>query len=149
MAIESLTKLKFTTQSDVWSFGVVLWELFSLGETPYPGNTKNRNSKRLLNAVVNLLISVIYAEIDTLKKMITFLHKEKRLKKPSRMPKSVGDIMAKCWVNDPKERPDISQLETELGNMLEEEDVQNHFLRLMDRPYYVQMDSFKDTASDE
>jgi len=64
------------------------------------------------------------------------------------MPKCVGGVMAKCWVNDPKERPDFSQLETELGKMLEE-DVQNHFIRLMDRPYYVQMNSLKDTTSDE
>lgn len=72
--------------------------------------------------------------------MTTFLRQEKRLKKPSVMPRSVGDVMAKCWVSDPKERPNFAQLETELGNMLEE-DVQNHFLRLMDRPYYVQMNS--------
>jgi len=56
------------------------------------------------------------------------------------MPIPVSDLMMKCWENDPKERPDFSHLDTKLGNMVED-DVHSHFLRMMDRPYYIETNS--------
>lgn len=37
LAPESLHDAVFNTKTDVWAFGIVLWELFSLGQEPYPG----------------------------------------------------------------------------------------------------------------
>lgn len=37
-APEFIANREFTSSSDVWSYGIVLWELFSLGAAPYPGN---------------------------------------------------------------------------------------------------------------
>ncbi|OTF77720.1 hypothetical protein BLA29_015224 [Euroglyphus maynei] len=51
MAPESVRKMIFTPYSDVWSFGVVLWEIMSFGEQPYRGRPDMEVKKLLANNV--------------------------------------------------------------------------------------------------
>lgn len=94
MAIESLTDHIFSSQSDVWSYGVLLWELFSLGKLPYPG----RNAKF---------------------ELIKVLQNGYRMEKPDNAPNFFGQIMADCWKLEPNERPTFVQLQQMIGDYME------------------------------
>ncbi|XP_076834793.1 tyrosine-protein kinase receptor TYRO3 [Brachyhypopomus gauderio] len=88
IALESLADNVYTTQSDVWAFGVTMWEIMALGQTPYPG-------------VEN---SEIYE----------YLIKGERLKRPPDCPDEVYEIMHSCWSPVPKCRPSFQHLISQL-----------------------------------
>uniref|UniRef100_A0A672PFP2 Tyrosine-protein kinase receptor TYRO3 n=1 Tax=Sinocyclocheilus grahami TaxID=75366 RepID=A0A672PFP2_SINGR len=84
IALESLADNVYTTQSDVWAFGVTMWEIMTRGQTPYPG-------------VEN---SEIYE----------YLIKGERLKQPPDCPADIYEIMHSCWSPVPKCRPSFQHL---------------------------------------
>uniref|UniRef100_A0A671LCS0 Tyrosine-protein kinase receptor TYRO3 n=1 Tax=Sinocyclocheilus anshuiensis TaxID=1608454 RepID=A0A671LCS0_9TELE len=84
IALESLADNVYTTQSDVWAFGVTMWEIMTRGQTPYPG-------------VEN---SEIYE----------YLIKGERLKQPPDCPADIYEIMHSCWSPVPKCRPSFQRL---------------------------------------
>ncbi|XP_074547915.1 tyrosine-protein kinase receptor TYRO3 [Halichoeres trimaculatus] len=88
IALESLSDNVYTTQSDVWAFGVTMWEVMTRGQTPYPG-------------VEN---SEIYE----------FLIKGERLKKPAHCRDDIYEIMHSCWSPVPKCRPSFKHLVDQL-----------------------------------
>ena len=141
MAIESLTERIFSTQSDVWSYGVLLWELFSLGKVPYPGEIWNPF------VYICLLLSLyIYwcQGMDVGHLLIKTIQKGYRMEKPDNASNFFGDILTKCWKADPKERPTFSQLEeTICGHM--ELTVSSNYLNL--DASYTKINQEKDTAS--
>ncbi|XP_023684262.1 tyrosine-protein kinase receptor TYRO3 [Paramormyrops kingsleyae] len=94
IALESLADNVYTTQSDVWAFGVAMWEIMTRGQTPYPG-------------VEN---SEIYE----------YLIKGERLKQPSDCRDDVYEIMHSCWSPVPKCRPSFRQLIDQLDAVLAE-----------------------------
>lgn len=94
MAVESIRSGIFSTQSDVWSYGVVLWELFSLARTPYPG-FDNR--------------SVLHMLSDGY-----------RMEKPEFAPQRLYDFMLECWNVEPAKRPSFTDLACKLGVLLED-----------------------------
>ncbi|XP_067114605.1 angiopoietin-1 receptor [Osmerus mordax] len=94
MAIESLNYSVYTTNSDVWSFGVLLWEIVSLGGTPYCG----------------LTCAELYEKLP----------QSYRLEKPLNCDDEVYDLMRQCWREKPYERPSFAQILVSLNRMLEE-----------------------------
>ena len=93
MAPESLIDCVFSSQSDVWSFGIVLWELFSLCQMPYPGMSLSQLVQGLKNGY--------------------------RMDKPEYATNYIGSVMAECWNAIPSQRPTFCQLEQDLKNQLE------------------------------
>ncbi|XP_044853305.1 fibroblast growth factor receptor 3-like [Mauremys mutica] len=92
MALEALFDGVYTHQSDVWSFGVLLWEIFTLGGSPYPGIPSEE--------------------------LFKFLKEGNRLDKPANCTHDLYMIMKECWHVVPSERPTFKQLVEDLDRVL-------------------------------
>uniref|UniRef100_A0A8C6SDP3 receptor protein-tyrosine kinase n=1 Tax=Neogobius melanostomus TaxID=47308 RepID=A0A8C6SDP3_9GOBI len=92
MAIESLFDHIYTTQSDVWSFGVLLWEIVTLGGNPYPGIAP----ERLFN-----LLKTGY-----------------RMERPENCSEEMYSLMLRCWKQEADKRPTFSDISKELEKMM-------------------------------
>ncbi|XP_026147831.1 vascular endothelial growth factor receptor 1 isoform X2 [Mastacembelus armatus] len=94
MSPESIFDKVFTTQSDVWSYGILLWEIFSLGASPYPG-----------------------LHIDE-----EFCHRLKggtRMRAPEYSTPEIYSTMLTCWEASPSDRPTFTDLVETLGDLLQ------------------------------
>ncbi|XP_072352881.1 vascular endothelial growth factor receptor 2 isoform X1 [Scyliorhinus torazame] len=100
MAPETIFDKVYTTQSDVWSFGVLLWEIFSLGASPYPG-----------------------VQID--EEFCQRLKEGTRMRCPEYASAEIYQTMLDCWHGDYKARPVFPELVEHLGNLLQANAQQN------------------------
>ncbi|XP_029175598.1 proto-oncogene tyrosine-protein kinase receptor Ret [Nylanderia fulva] len=94
MAPESLADHVYTSKSDVWSFGVLLWELVTLGSSPYPG-VDVHNLYNLLKAGY-------------------------RMEKPPNCSQQLYKLMVSCWHQEPSMRPSFKELTSHWERMLED-----------------------------
>ncbi|XP_016864722.1 tyrosine-protein kinase Fer isoform X4 [Homo sapiens] len=87
-APEALNYGRYSSESDVWSFGILLWETFSLGVCPYPGMTNQQAREQVERGY--------------------------RMSAPQHCPEDISKIMMKCWDYKPENRPKFSELQKEL-----------------------------------
>ncbi|XP_047558357.1 fibroblast growth factor receptor 2 isoform X6 [Lutra lutra] len=92
MAPEALFDRVYTHQSDVWSFGVLMWEIFTLGGSPYPG-----------------------IPVEELFKLLKDGH---RMDKPANCTSDLYMMMRDCWHAVPSQRPTFKQLVEDLDRIL-------------------------------
>ena len=76
---EAIMTRHFSTRSDVWSFGVVLWEIFSLGQSPYPHMSAREVLQRVQTGY--------------------------RMSQPNLCPEPIYRLMLECWHENPLRRP--------------------------------------------
>jgi len=95
MAPESLYDNVYSTKSDVWSFGVLMWEVVTLGSVPYPGLQPSEVMKKVNSGY--------------------------RLEKPEHCKRELYNIMVKCWEKESKERPTFSDLVRDFETLLVKE----------------------------
>ncbi|XP_074209261.1 focal adhesion kinase 1 isoform X11 [Camelus bactrianus] len=98
MAPESINFRRFTSASDVWMFGVCMWEILMHGVKPFQGVKNNDVIGRIENG--------------------------ERLPMPPSCPPTLYSLMTKCWAYDPSRRPRFTELKAQLSTILEEEKVQ-------------------------
>ncbi|XP_029301237.1 protein-tyrosine kinase 2-beta-like [Cottoperca gobio] len=91
MAPESINFRRFTTASDVWMFGVCVWEIFSVAQQPFFWLENGQ--------VINQL------ELGV------------RLSKPQHCPPSIHSLLTRCWAYEPRGRPTFSQLVCSLSDI--------------------------------
>ena len=83
---------KFTTKSDVWSFGVTLWEILTFArEQPY----ESASDEKVIASLSSLYTSGVPVTV---------------LPAPFKCPREVRDLMTECWQRDEKERPSFREL---------------------------------------
>uniref|UniRef100_A0A3Q3QSC0 Tyrosine-protein kinase SYK n=1 Tax=Monopterus albus TaxID=43700 RepID=A0A3Q3QSC0_MONAL len=87
-APECINYLKFSSKSDVWSFGVLMWEAYSYGQKPYKGMKGND--------------------------VMQMIESGKRMDAPGNCPPEMFDLMRTCWTYKADERPGFAVVEPRL-----------------------------------
>lgn len=104
MAPESLHYSIFTYKTDVWSFGVLMWEIVTLGSTPYCTMGAREVMRRVREGY--------------------------RLDKPAHCRSELFRVITKCWTADPSKRPTFAELKQELGALLENPEFEGSYVDL-------------------
>ena len=91
MAPEAIEQMVFNEKTDVWSFGVMVWEIFNQAKQPY----KNMAHENILS----------------------FLKEGNRLPITNESPDTIKDLITKCWFNEPTNRPSFVELEENLVSL--------------------------------
>ncbi|XP_050529113.1 tyrosine-protein kinase transmembrane receptor Ror-like [Daktulosphaira vitifoliae] len=123
MSPESVVYGKFTLESDVWSFGIVLWEIYSMGKQPYYG----------------------YSNDEVLK----LIHDGVLLELPLNCPPVICVLMNGCWKSDPKERLKFSDIYERLKNVTKRPELDSPLPRPPALPAIVDHLSLRKIPSEE
>lgn len=93
MSPESIFHCVYTVQSDVWSYGVLLWEIFSLGRSPYPNIAVDTNFYKMIKD-------------------------GRHMERPDFAPTEMYELMSRCWDLQPTLRPTFKTIGQLISRLL-------------------------------
>ncbi|XP_065217528.1 fibroblast growth factor receptor 2-like [Planococcus citri] len=117
MAPEALFHNKYTTQSDVWSYGILFWEIITLGDNPYPS-------------------------IEDFTGLRNALMQNYRMEKPPNASTNVYNLMMDCWNFEPEDRPNFLSIVERLEELLTDSDT-----KVVDGSYPLEKSEESDSRS--
>uniref|UniRef100_A0A1I7U6Q8 Protein kinase domain-containing protein n=3 Tax=Caenorhabditis tropicalis TaxID=1561998 RepID=A0A1I7U6Q8_9PELO len=124
LALECLEKAEFSHKSDVWSFGIVIFEMYSLGEVPF-------------------------SDIEPTE-LISHLKSGARPKTPLLATDKIEEIMSVCWEEKPMKRPEFDELSTMFATQLEQTTEGYGYLELIKtRDYRVIAEAVKSPPDEQ
>ena len=97
MSPEAVIEDDISNKSDIWSFGVFMWEVFTLGDLPY----RRRTDEEVLKGF----------KVGDL------------IPDPISVPDEIHQLMQRCWAECPKDRPSFSEITVAIGDMTVDSDV--------------------------
>uniref|UniRef100_A0A914CSN1 Protein kinase domain-containing protein n=1 Tax=Acrobeloides nanus TaxID=290746 RepID=A0A914CSN1_9BILA len=119
MSIEAIAEKLFSEKSDVWAFGILMFEVFSLGQDPYEG-------------------------IET-RQILRFLRSGERLSRPELATNEMYEMMCRCWEENLETRPKFEELVAKLHDVLEDE---SGYSKYYDELELLQEEKESDTANE-
>eukprot|EP00057_Strongylocentrotus_purpuratus_P006930 XP_011661404.1 PREDICTED: tyrosine-protein kinase receptor Tie-1-like [Strongylocentrotus purpuratus] len=100
-----------STESDVWSYGVLLWELVTLGAQPYPGVSDSELKERITNGYI--------------------------MRRPLHCGEDLFNIISDCWKTDIKQRSTFHDMQIKIGWILEGSNDYLSLNRMSDEDIYT------------
>ncbi|XP_039294168.1 serine/threonine-protein kinase STE20-like [Nilaparvata lugens] len=104
MAPESLHFSLYTHKTDVWSFGILMWEIVTLGSTPYASMGAREVMRRVRGGY--------------------------RLDRPTHCHQTLFRVIGRCWHSEPAKRPTFAELKQQLGDLLADEEHNGNYVDL-------------------
>ncbi|XP_040005679.1 macrophage colony-stimulating factor 1 receptor 2 isoform X2 [Xiphias gladius] len=122
MAPESIFQCVYTIQSDVWSYGVLLWEIFSLGKSPYPNVAVDTNFYKMIKD-------------------------GRHMAQPDFAPAEMYELMTLCWCLEPTDRPTFKTIGQLINRLLPS--TNNMSPRHSHQPTYRNIDECREEEEEE
>ncbi|XP_041976039.1 serine-rich adhesin for platelets-like [Aricia agestis] len=119
MAPEALLYGSHSTHTDVWAFGILLWEIVTLGSTPYAA----MSGREVLTAVTEGY----------------------RLERPTHCAPALYRAMSSCWHADPSQRPTFTSLKAQLAELLDNEPAEGNYVDL--ESFYQESSVYSDPSA--